>query len=49
FVVETSLRLVEHGEASSERLEIINGVKSVDLRRMRTTRILRGDVVKWKE
>ncbi|MCI30988.1 hypothetical protein A2U01_0052199 [Trifolium medium] len=30
FVVKASLRLVEHGEASSERLEIVNGVKSID-------------------
>ncbi|MCI76482.1 hypothetical protein A2U01_0097752, partial [Trifolium medium] len=38
FVVETSLRWVEYGKTYSERLEIVNGVKSMDLRRMRTTR-----------
>ncbi|MCI78915.1 hypothetical protein A2U01_0100186, partial [Trifolium medium] len=46
FVVETSLRLVGHGKAYLERLEIVEGVKSTDLRQMRTARILRGDVVK---
>ncbi|MCI33201.1 hypothetical protein A2U01_0054418, partial [Trifolium medium] len=38
FIVKASLRLVEHGEAYSERLETVNGVKSMDWRRMRTTR-----------
>ncbi|MCI22677.1 hypothetical protein A2U01_0043853, partial [Trifolium medium] len=35
---EASLRLVEHGEAYSERVEIVNNVKNMDLRRMETTR-----------
>ncbi|MCI68878.1 hypothetical protein A2U01_0090139, partial [Trifolium medium] len=40
---------VEHGKTYSERVETVNGVKRMDLRQMRTTRILRGDVVKRKE
>ncbi|MCI67162.1 hypothetical protein A2U01_0088420, partial [Trifolium medium] len=31
-VMEVSLRLVEHDEEYSERLEIVNGTRSVDLR-----------------
>ena len=38
FVVKASLRLVEYDEAYSERLEIVNGVKSMDLRRMKISR-----------
>ncbi|MCI59275.1 hypothetical protein A2U01_0080530, partial [Trifolium medium] len=32
FVVEASLRLVEYDEEYSERLEIVNGIKSMSLR-----------------
>ncbi|MCI42094.1 hypothetical protein A2U01_0063329 [Trifolium medium] len=35
---EASLRSVEYDEEYSERLEIVNGVESMDLRRMKTTR-----------
>ncbi|MCI58838.1 hypothetical protein A2U01_0080093 [Trifolium medium] len=38
FVMEVSLRLVEYDEEYSEQLEFVNCTKSVDLRRMRTTR-----------
>ncbi|MCI43684.1 hypothetical protein A2U01_0064922, partial [Trifolium medium] len=48
FVVEASLRLVEYDEECSERMEIVNCTKSMDLRRRRITRILRGNIVKWK-
>ncbi|MCI51643.1 hypothetical protein A2U01_0072887 [Trifolium medium] len=38
FVMEASLRLVKCDEAYSERLEIVNCTKSMNLKQMRTTR-----------
>ncbi|MCI85192.1 hypothetical protein A2U01_0106471, partial [Trifolium medium] len=38
FIVKASLKLMEHDEAYSEQVEIVNGVKSMDLRGMKTTR-----------
>ncbi|MCI45291.1 hypothetical protein A2U01_0066530 [Trifolium medium] len=56
--MEASLRLVEYDEEYSERLEIVNCTKIMDVRRMRTTRnsqkrchgmegVGRGSSYKW--
>ncbi|MCI91996.1 hypothetical protein A2U01_0113292, partial [Trifolium medium] len=48
-VMEVSLRLVEHDEAYSERLEIVKCTKSMDWRQMRMTRILISNTMEWKD